>query len=132
MRGSAGGAHVGRLEPVEPLGGLRIGTPPVGDNAAAGLDVCEQESLQAVGADVLDDAQANAPKTFGAVDFHSRSEQDLAQRTASSDARFGSTEERLVDLHIAGEPVPTGAHHDRPVAVQHRPSGLVRAQRISR
>src|SRR5665213_2474899 len=80
MRGPTGGAHVGGLERVEPTGGPGVGDPAAADDAACGLDVGEQELLQAVGASVLYDTQTNAPKTPGATEFHRRSEQHLAQR----------------------------------------------------
>src|SRR5665811_905217 len=128
MRGPTGGAHVGGLERVEPVRGLGVGDPAVADDAASGLDVGEQELLQAVGAGVLYDTQTNAPKTPGAIEFHRRSEQHLAQRAPAGDARFGTTQEGLVDLHVTGEPVPTRAHHDRPVAMQHGPGSLVGAK----
>src|SRR5450759_2415329 len=85
------------------------------------LDVGEQELLQTRGAGVLDDAQSSAPKTLGAVEFYGCGEQHLAQRTAPRYAWFRAAQEGLIDLHIAGEPVPSWTHHDRPVAVQHRP-----------
>src|SRR5450759_3708513 len=82
--------------------------------------------LSALG--VLDDAQSSAPKTLGAVEFYGCGEQHLAQRTAPRYAWFRAAQEGLIDLHIAGEPVPSWAHHDRPVAVQHRPGALIRAE----
>src|ERR1035438_3796755 len=128
MRGPTGGAHVGGLERVEPVHGLGVGDPAVADDAASGLDVGEQELLQAVDAGVLYDTQTNAPKTPGAIELHRRSEQRLAQRAPAGDGRFGTTQEGLVDLHVTGEPVPTRAHHDRPVAMQHGPGTLVGAK----
>jgi hypothetical protein len=65
MRRSTRGAHGGRLEGVEPMGGLWVGRPTVTDDATAGLDAGEQELLQTLGAGVLDDAQSSAPKTLG-------------------------------------------------------------------
>src|SRR5664280_2510376 len=128
MRGPTGGAHVGGLERVEPAGGLGVGDPAAADDAASGLDVGEQELLPAVAAGVLYDTQTNASKTSGAIEFHRRSEQHLAQRAPAGDARFGTTQEGLVDLHVTGESVSTRAHHDRPVAMQHGPGSLVGAK----
>src|SRR5665647_2106678 len=68
------------------------------------------------------------PRPLGGVEFHRRSEQHLAHRAPAGDARFGTTQEGLVDLHVTGEPVPTRAHHDRPVAMQHGPGSLVGAK----
>src|SRR5450759_4068328 len=96
-----------RLEGVEPTGGLWVGRPTVTDDATAGLDVGEQELLQTLGAGVLDDAQSSAPKTLGAVEFYGCGEQHLAQRTAPRYAWFRAAQEGLIDLHIAGEPVPS-------------------------
>src|ERR1035437_4565014 len=128
MCGPTGGAHVGGLERVKPAGGLGVGDPAVADDAACGLEVWEQELLQAVGAGVLYDTPTNAPQTPGAIEFPRRREQHLAQRAPAGDARFGTTQEGLVDLHVTGEPVPTRAHHDRPVAMQHGPGSLVGAK----
>src|SRR5665647_751309 len=112
MRRSTRGADGGRLEGVEPTGGLWVGRPAVTDDATAGLDAGEQELLQTLGAGVLDDAQSSAPKTLGAVEFYGCGEQHLAQRTAPRYAWFRAAQEGLIDLHLAGEPVPSWAHHD--------------------
>lgn len=58
-----------------PAGGFRVGGPSVGHDGAAGLDIVEQELLQALGAGVPNDAQPSADKTPGAVEFHGGSEQ---------------------------------------------------------
>jgi len=42
-------------------------------------------------------------------------------------ARAFPTDERLIDLHPAGEPLPTGPHEHRTQPMQHRPRRLVRA-----
>src|SRR5450756_1625165 len=68
------------------------------------------------------------PRPLGGVEFYGCCEQHLAQRTAPRYAWFRAAQEGLLDLHIAGEPVPSWAHHDRPVAVQHRPGALIRAE----
>ena len=128
MCGSTRGADRGPPQRVVPTGGLRVGRPTVGDDATARLDVVEQELLQALGAGVLDDAQSSAAKILGAVELYGCSEQHLAQRAAPWDACFRAAEEGLVDLHVAGESVTARPHHDRSVAVQHRPGGLVGAE----
>ncbi len=123
--GSPRGADRGGSERVMPTGGLRVGRPTVGDDGAAWLDVIEQELLQAAGAGVLEDAQTCAAKTPGVVEFYGYSEQHLAQRSAPWDACFRAAEEGLVDLNIARKSVPSRPLHDRSVAMQHRPGGLV-------
>lgn len=47
MRRSTRGAHGGRLEGVEPTGGLWVGRPTVTDDATAGLDAGEQKLVSA-------------------------------------------------------------------------------------
>src|SRR5665647_391377 len=60
------------------------------------------------------------PRPLGGVEFYGCCEQHLAWRTAPRYAWFRAAQEGLIDLHIVGEPVPSWAHHDRPVAVLHR------------
>jgi len=108
-------------------GGGRIGRPAIGDHAAARLDVGVQERAQADRAGVRDDTQAGSAEAT-LVELDSAREQHLAQRSAAGHARLRTTEEGLVDLHVATQPVTTRSHHHRPVAVQHHPRRLVRAQ----
>src|ERR1019366_9440025 len=67
------------------------------------------------------------PRPLGLLSSTAAAKQHLAQRTAPRYAWFRAAQKGLIDLHIAGEPVPSWTHHDRPVAVQHRPGGLIRA-----
>src|SRR5665647_2085863 len=49
------------------------------------------------------------PRPLGGVEFYGCGEQHLAQRTAPRYAWFRAAQEGLIDLHIAGEPVPSWA-----------------------
>ncbi len=104
----------------------RVGRPSVTDDGRAWLDVVEQELAEHEGARVLDDLETAAPEAPpGPLDGHL--DQGLSERTPTGAARLWSAENGLVDLDAARESVPAGADHGRPIAVQHRPSGLLGA-----
>lgn len=85
--------------------------------------MCEEECPQPGSVCVVDDlwpAASQAPASPLCSHLH----QELPERAATSDARLWNSEERLVGLDSAREPVPAGTDHRGPVAVQHRPGGL--------
>ena len=94
---------------------------------AAGLDVGVQERGETDRAGVGDDAEPG-PTEADFVELDSAREQHLPECSAARHARLGAAQERLIDLHVATQPVPARPHHHRPVAVQHHPRRLVGAQ----
>ena len=116
------------LVPEEPFRGARVGRQAVGDDEAVRLDVGGQEGPQGGLLRVGNDLDAAAPVAFRVKEFYRDCDLDLAECASSRWPGLGAAEERLIDLNRAGEQVRAGGAHGDPVAVQHRPGGLIRAQ----
>lgn len=108
-------------------GGRGIGGPAVGDHVTVWLDAGLQESSKADGAGLRDQDQASTAET-ALPELHGTGQQHLPQRPAARDARLRAAKVRLVDLHVPTQPVASGMHHHRTVAVEKHPGGLDRAQ----
>ena len=122
------GGHVGRLVLVEAGGRPRVGAPAVGDHPRSRLDAVLEEGAQVAGADVVDDRKAGTAEPARGLKLDGGGEQHLAERAAARRACLGTAQVGLIDLDLTAEPIPPRSHHRLPVAVQHRPGGLVGAQ----
>ena len=93
---------------------------------AARLDVGGDERVQRGGGGVGQDRQPATAEPLGLFDLDGHTDQGLlAFRSPTPQPRLLAADERLVDLHRAGEPLPARAHQHRAQPVQHRPGGLI-------
>jgi len=84
--------------------------PAIGVHQAAGLDDVVDERLQTVRRAIRDATEANPPE-FPALVLHRDDRQDFLLRSAAAHAFLERPDERLVDLHLAGQAIPSRPDH---------------------
>ena len=88
-------------------GGLRVGRPSVGDDAASRLHVGIQGHREALRARIGDDAQPGSTEP-PLLNLDGPREQHLPERATAGHAWLRTAEEALVNRDIATQPIPPG------------------------
>jgi hypothetical protein len=92
------------------------------------LDRLVDEREQALRRDIGDVLEPDPPESLGTHDLHSDRDDRLGLRLAPADTALQATDVPLVDLDVTAQPLTMRTNHRDPIAMQHRPRGLVRAQ----
>ena len=122
------GLLVAPLVVIAPAGQAVVADPAVGDDAGTRFDVAGHERAQRGGGCVGQHGHPAPADALRLADLDRDAGQDLlAGLPSAAQAVLLATDERLVHLHRAGQPVPARPHQRRPQPVQHRPGRLVRA-----
>ncbi len=108
--------------------GGRVGLQPVGEHDRPALDVGQQQRPQRRCGRVGDDSHPGPAVTLRRPSLDRDGHQRLTGGAPAALARLDSADERLVDLHVAGQQLSARPHHRGSEPVQHRPRGLVGAE----
>ena len=112
---------------VAPLLQSVVTEQPVGVQQTAWRDRLQNESFETVGRSIGNSAHADATDPF-AVLLGSYRNQGFLLGLSTTNALFESTEVRLVDFHLARQPIASRSHHRAAQLVEPGPGCFVAAQ----
>ncbi len=110
---------------VAAMGQAVVGRPAIGEHRASGKHDVRDERQQVCGRGIGDMTHPHAPQTSRPLDLDGNDYEVLDRATPTFSARFRTSEESLVNFHLARESIALHANHCDAEALQHDPSDAV-------